>query len=304
METIKTHSTSVIIPTYNGAKKILHLLRSLESQTFTDFETLIIVDGSTDNTVFLLNRCNFNLKKLTIVEQPNQDKSKTRNNGSKLAEGELLLFFDDDMILEPDCIQQHIHFHSDGKKKILTGNGYRRPLNTKNNFGKYIIHIEKYWQSLHPKEFQVALKEPVMTACNLSMKKELFVEMGGFDERLNDCEDIDFAIRALSNNIPVYYNSHVKAWHNDSPNLQLYINRLNQYTEGIKHLFNIHPEYQKLILPRFYKKNKSSLKKLILKIFRNKRFLTIDMYFEYKPIPTFITFFFYRLIISANSGSK
>ena len=41
---------TVIIPTYNGAKKVVNCLHSLEKQTFKDFETIVVIDGSTDNT--------------------------------------------------------------------------------------------------------------------------------------------------------------------------------------------------------------------------------------------------------------
>lgn len=50
------HHVSVIIPTYNGAKKINNILDSLEQQSFKNFETIIIIDGSTDNTLEIINK--------------------------------------------------------------------------------------------------------------------------------------------------------------------------------------------------------------------------------------------------------
>ena len=292
---------SVIIPSYNGANRIHNLLKGLENQTFDCFETIIIIDGSTDNTVEVLKAEKFKLKKLILIEQENLDKVKTRNNGSKKASGELLIFFDDDMIPEPTCIENHFQFHKNNYNCILSGNGYRNKQYTNTDFGHYLLAIEKYWQSLHPTEYQITLDKPRMTACNLSLPKKLFDELEGFDEQLKDCEDIDMAIRALKKNTSIFYNSNIKAWHNDSPTLKTYINRLNQYNKAVVKLFDIKPEYKNYLHYEFTQKQVPLFKKMILILFKNNFFLKIDSFFEKKLIPKKIKYFSYQLIIAANS---
>ncbi len=55
---------SVIIPTYNGASKIINCLKSLDQQTYQEFETIVVIDGSTDQTLELLGNQTFNLTSL------------------------------------------------------------------------------------------------------------------------------------------------------------------------------------------------------------------------------------------------
>jgi len=58
---------TIVIPTYNGAHKIPNLLDSLKSQTFTDFQIMIVIDGSTDNTIEVINRYKNHFKQLDYI---------------------------------------------------------------------------------------------------------------------------------------------------------------------------------------------------------------------------------------------
>jgi glycosyltransferase involved in cell wall biosynthesis len=99
-----TTKATVIVPTYMGEKKILTLMRALDVQTSQDFNCVIAVDGSTDDTVNLLRSTATQFNK-TIIEQKNLGRSVSRNVGAKHTQGELLVFFDDDMEPRPDSIE-------------------------------------------------------------------------------------------------------------------------------------------------------------------------------------------------------
>ncbi|NJL14020.1 MAG: glycosyltransferase family 2 protein [Microscillaceae bacterium] len=84
---------SILIPTYNGAHKLVNLLEALTLQTDTDFETIILVDGSTDNTLELLQQNTWSLSALKVIPQANGGRALSRNRAAQAAEGNLLLFW-------------------------------------------------------------------------------------------------------------------------------------------------------------------------------------------------------------------
>src|SRR5690606_6750877 len=112
---------SVIIPTYNGAHKIMGVLRSLEQQTHLPDEVIVVIDGSTDGTAAMLQQQAINLPQLKIVEQDNKGRAAVRNRGAVEASGDLLIFLDDDMLADNALIAHHLLAHEEAPEKIVTG---------------------------------------------------------------------------------------------------------------------------------------------------------------------------------------
>ena len=103
---------SVIIPSFNGARKINHLLDSLLKQTAHEFEIIVVIDGSTDHTIDILSPYHKAFRKFKVILQNNQGRSRCRNNGAKAASADILIFYDDDMIPASDSVEKHLNFHS------------------------------------------------------------------------------------------------------------------------------------------------------------------------------------------------
>lgn len=95
---------SVIIPCYNVAKYIPRCMASLQAQTLKDFEVICIDDGSTDDTLDVLNRYK-QWGGVKICSTKNQGVSQARNEGIKLARGEYLYFLDPDDFIEPNTLE-------------------------------------------------------------------------------------------------------------------------------------------------------------------------------------------------------
>jgi glycosyltransferase involved in cell wall biosynthesis len=79
---------SVIISTYNGAHKISDLLDNLVKQTIRDFEVIVVIDGSTDNTLSVVESYMNSFATIRTIWQKNSGRSKVRNQGAKEAVGE------------------------------------------------------------------------------------------------------------------------------------------------------------------------------------------------------------------------
>ena len=96
---------SVIIPIYNSAEFLRECLDSVVNQTFQDFEVICINDGSTDNSLRILEEYAEKDSRFTVRSQENQGQSVARNHGMQLAKGEYILFVDSDDLLELNAME-------------------------------------------------------------------------------------------------------------------------------------------------------------------------------------------------------
>lgn len=96
---------SIIIPTYNRAFILPDTIKSIINQTFTDWEVLIIDDGSKDNTKEIIEDISKKQNKVKYHYQVNSERSVARNYGASLAIGQYLLFLDSDDFFKEDHLQ-------------------------------------------------------------------------------------------------------------------------------------------------------------------------------------------------------
>ncbi|MFT5820432.1 MAG: glycosyltransferase involved in cell wall biosynthesis [Crocinitomix sp.] len=94
---------SIIIPTYNRAHLIGTSISSALAQTYTNFEVIIVDDGSTDDTKVVLEK--FKDDRIRTIYQENGERGKARNNGVKNALGEYVFFLDSDDLIYPNHLQ-------------------------------------------------------------------------------------------------------------------------------------------------------------------------------------------------------
>lgn len=105
-----TPQISVIMPAYNCEKFIEASIRSVIAQTVTDWELLILDDGSCDNTWAIVERLAREDSRIRPVKNPkNMGVAKTRNHGIDLSEGAFIAFLDSDDIWHPDKLEKQLH---------------------------------------------------------------------------------------------------------------------------------------------------------------------------------------------------
>lgn len=93
---------SIVVPLFNKANQIAHTINSVLSQTFIDFEIIIIDDGSTDNSVAEISKINDD--RIKLIRQSNTGVSAARNRGIKEAKYDLIAFLDADDEWKPDYL--------------------------------------------------------------------------------------------------------------------------------------------------------------------------------------------------------
>ena len=190
---------SVIIPACNGVARYLdQAVESVLSQTFNDFEFIIIDDASTDGTHKLVP----NDPRVTYYRRDqNGGNSVARNEGAKLARGEFLAFLDQDDLWEPTFLEETLAtIQSSGDVALVHTDG--RIINTRNKILKsnkdYDTNLAK-----HTKDMCLLLRNGHhITLYGTLFRKTHYDAVHGCDEKLRIWTDVDLGIR-LSQKYPV-----------------------------------------------------------------------------------------------------
>lgn len=115
---------SIVIPIYNSANYLNRCLDSLQGQTYSDWEAVLVDDASTDDSLLIAQQyCQSDSRFTLIQQETNSGQSAARNKGMDHIQGDYLLFLDSDDSLEADCLEQ-LHCHI-GRADLLQ-TGYKR----------------------------------------------------------------------------------------------------------------------------------------------------------------------------------
>lgn len=162
-----SRTVSIIIPSYNSKKTLPGVLLSVSEQKITKseldlVEVIVIDDGSTDKTFAEVQKLELNFK-LLYIQQKNLGRSVARNNGAKIAKGEIFIFIDSDVLLEEHFIREHMLRHECLENSVFVGFRDNVELVGK-DIQKYVIerkkpdikkdprffkHISLDWKRLH-----------------------------------------------------------------------------------------------------------------------------------------------------------
>lgn len=184
---------SVIIPTYNRDYILEEAILSVLKQTYSPIELIVVDDGSKDKTPFLVKK--YPLKYVRLPK--NFGVSFARNRGILHSKGELIAFLDSDDKFLPKKIEKQVAFFIEHPEcKILQTEEIwykgKRRLNPK----KYHAKAEGYF-------LDRAVKLCVVSISTVMMKREVFFELGFFDEEFPLCEDYEYWLR-VAIHLPVY----------------------------------------------------------------------------------------------------
>jgi len=202
----RTPRVSVVIPAHNVAAFISETLESVLAQTFTDYEIVVVNDGSTDTTELETQLTKF-WDVIVYLKQPNGGTARARNTGIEHSRGELIAFLDADDIWLPEYLREQIAYLDAGRLDMAYANA--------SLFGAVYSPQETYMDrapSNGPADFEAILSGRcnVITSGTVVVKRRI-VELGMFDASLPGIgiEDFDLWLRMAKSGARIGYQRQV-----------------------------------------------------------------------------------------------
>ena len=183
---------TVLMPAYNAERYIADAIRSVLEQTFVDFELLVINDGSTDNTLQIIN--SFKDQRVAVISQQNKGVSAALNLGLSQARAQYVARFDADDICYPDRLKIQYEFITSYPEYSIIGSA----ADYVDAEGHYIF---THYPAAHLNEEIQQLKYSVCPFIHSSVmyKKELIISHGGYNEHAYTYEDHFLWVNILKN---------------------------------------------------------------------------------------------------------
>jgi len=170
------------MPAYNSSAFIERALNSIQQQTYTDYEVIVVDDGSVDNTVEVIEQNTLSVK---LIKQSNAGASAARNKGIKFATGEYIAFLDSDDEWLPNKLEVQYN--------LMESNTHWLASYTKERQSK--VNTSKNEYSKEDKNLTDIFNFPYLTTSTVMVKTEIIQNIQGFDEGLNTAEDIDLYLK-------------------------------------------------------------------------------------------------------------
>jgi glycosyltransferase involved in cell wall biosynthesis len=241
---------SVIVPTYERAGLLRACIESFDTQDDPPtFEVVVVDDGSTDATATVLSDLALTRPWLRWSSQPvNRGPAAARNRAIAAAEGELLLFVDDDIVASTTLLRWHANLHAkagDDHLAIL-GRVDWHPLLTVTPFMRWLDRSGlQFAYDTWLRDGRVAIPAAAFYTANLSVSRRLVVATGGFDERFPfpAYEDLELAIRLTENGLRMDYRPNALAYHYRAIDLPTFRRRMTHVGESAQLMRAISPDF-------------------------------------------------------------
>jgi glycosyltransferase involved in cell wall biosynthesis len=174
---------SIIIPTLNEENYLPFLLDSIKNQNFKDWEIIVADAGSKDTTIEIAKNYGCKVIKGGLP-------AKGRNEGAKIAKGDLFLFLDADTILPANFFEKIL---KESKERNLDVASFCLEPQTKNWFEKFLFEAFYNLPILISEKFLAHGAQAIL------VKREIFEKVSGFDEKIKFSEDHSFVRKAKKN---------------------------------------------------------------------------------------------------------
>lgn len=241
---------SIVIPLYNKEQSICKTIESVLQQTYTDFELIVVDNGSTDGSLKEVSKIQD--KRMRLLHQPIRGVSAARNMGINAANTEYVALLDGDDLWDENCLMELVQLTQDFPGAGMCGVNYADvvdgkilPYNQGLHEG-YRNYVDNYFGTNHGDLF---------CASSVILKKNVAISLGLFDERIAYAEDLEFWYRIILNSKVAFYNKVFAYYNKDAENrAEANINahfdikkRMDYYIEKFVPYFSVNKSFSKYI---------------------------------------------------------
>ena len=204
---------AVVVPSRNRSASLTRLLDALAVQTVVPTEVAVVLDGSTDDSEAVLAARRGDPFRLVWHAQPRRGAGAARNAGVARTAAPVVVFLDDDVVPEPTCVEHHVRRH-DGVRCVVVGDC---PIALPSRPRPHELKSWAWWVDFNHRRSAPSSPRTYRDVCagNLSVRREDFDAVGGFDEGFTGygAEDWELGVRLLDAGLLVVVEPAAVAWH-------------------------------------------------------------------------------------------
>jgi glycosyltransferase involved in cell wall biosynthesis len=224
--------------TYNRAALLERVLDACFEQTVPDdaYEVVLVNDGSTDDTAATIERAGARARcRFTVVNQVNSGLAKGRNAGIARAAGDRIVFIDDDVLVLPNFVEEHLRSNASHPQAIVRGGA---------------IEVVSF-DDLPPPVWSIRnYSGNYFWTTNVSVPLATMRAIGGFDESFSEYgwEDIDVGLRLRAKGVKAAFNPKALAYHFKPPartgDVEKMVRQARAQARMAAHLAQLHPHWR------------------------------------------------------------
>lgn len=220
---------SIIMPCYNAEKFIASAIRSVLLQTYSDFELVIVNDGSTDNSKKVIK--SFSDPRIVYREQQNKGQDAALNAGFAESRGGFIKYMDADDVISERMIELQVKLLEQQPNAVAYSEWYRF-------FGEHPASVDEekkmwYWQNMDPIDFLTVDQDGPMLQCGIMMmSRELVKQAGGWDERLILYNDTEFFTRIILASEGIVFTRGARLFYRSGTSTSLSVQQSRKYYES------------------------------------------------------------------------
>jgi poly-beta-1,6 N-acetyl-D-glucosamine synthase len=227
---------SIIVPVYNEGKVIKDSIKSLLNLDYSNYEIIIVNDGSKDNTLEVaktlvgLQPGRYGDVKISLINKPNGGKAKALNAGIHFSKAEIVLCMDGDSQLSEDSIRMAVRHFSDPEIGAVAGNV--KVMNRKKLFTD--LQALEYIEGLNmARAAQSYMKLVNIIPGPIGLFRKRAIEDAGYYSSDTFAEDADLTLKILAHNWKIYYEPRAISYTEAPEKLQQLLKQRYRWTRGI-----------------------------------------------------------------------
>lgn len=220
---------SVVIPLYNKEKSVRATLESVLAQSYTDYEVVVVDDGSTDDSAKVVQSLMVKSNKIRLIQKPNGGVCSARNRGILESKGYYIALLDGDDLWDKEYLAEQVKMMHDFPEAAMWGINFAetregkivRKVATALPDG-YRGYVEHYFEM--PKRVS-----DLFCSSSVVIRRDVFDKVGMFDERIKYAEDSDMWFRIIATEKVAFYDKYMVFYQWDAENRAMQGNRELRY---------------------------------------------------------------------------